>query len=50
MRENSTGVLSSAMAQDSSIINGVSTESLSPQFEAVCALSIGLLIGFYFCW
>lgn len=30
LRENSTGVLSSAMASDTAVINGVSSESLGP--------------------
>ena len=29
-KDNSTGVLTSAMASDTSIINGVSTEALGP--------------------
>jgi ABC-type bacteriocin/lantibiotic exporter with double-glycine peptidase domain len=38
------------MAQDTSIINGVSTESLGPQMEGLFALSVGLIIGFVSCW
>ena len=30
LRENGVGVLSSAMAQDTSLVNGVSSESLGP--------------------
>jgi ATP-binding cassette subfamily B (MDR/TAP) protein 1 len=50
MRENSVGVLSSAMAQDTSLINGVSSESLGPQVESAFAMLVGVVIGFYFCW
>ena len=49
-RENGTSVLTSAMAQDTSVINGVSTESLAPQLEGGCALLAGLIIGFVACW
>ena len=49
-RENSPGVLTSAMATDTSIINGVSTESLSPQLEGGLALVVGLVFGFVWCW
>lgn len=38
------------MAQDSSLINGVSTESLGPYTDAFFALFGGLAIGFYYCW
>jgi ATP-binding cassette subfamily B (MDR/TAP) protein 1 len=50
LRENSTGVLSSAMASDTAVINGVSSESLGPQVEGSCALLTGMFIGFYYCW
>lgn len=38
------------MAQESSIINGASSEALGPQVEASFALFGGLIIGFIFCW
>lgn len=38
------------MASDTSLINGVSTESLGPQAEGMCALFGGLVIGFIYCW
>ena len=38
------------MAQDTSIINGVSTESIPPQVEAGFSFLGGIIIGFYFCW
>lgn len=49
-RDNATSVLTSAMAQDTSVINGVSTESLAPQLEGMCAILAGVAIGFYACW
>jgi len=50
LRENGISILTSAMAQDTSIINGVSTESLGPQVEGASAAIIGIVIGFYYCW
>ena len=49
-RENSPSVLSAIMAKDTSIINGVSTESVSPSLEGGLAFLIGCIIGFYFSW
>ena len=49
-RDNGPSVLTSSMAKDTSLVNGVSTESVGPIAEATCALSAGLIIGFYFCW
>lgn len=49
-RENASGVLTNTMAQDTSIINGVSSESLGPICEASFALLVGIIIAFYFCW
>ena len=49
-RDNASGVLTNTMAQDTSIINGVSSESLGPIFEAVFALLGGVIIAFMFCW
>jgi ABC-type multidrug transport system fused ATPase/permease subunit len=49
-RENAPSVLSATMAKDTSIVNGVSTESVSPTLEGMLALVFGLIIGFYLCW
>jgi len=49
-RENNASVLTSSMAQDSALINGVSTESLGPYTDAFFALFGGLVVGFYWCW
>ena len=49
-RDNASGVLTNTMAQDTSIINGVSSESLGPIFEAAFALLGGVIIAFIFCW
>lgn len=49
-RENGSSVLTSSMAQDSSIVNGVSTESIGPMVDGMSALIVGLAIGFFFSW
>ena len=49
-KENQSSALTSAMAEDSSIINGVSTESIAPQVDGMFALLIGLGIGFWQNW
>jgi ABC-type multidrug transport system fused ATPase/permease subunit len=38
------------MAKDTAIINGASTESVSPSLEGTLAFLIGLIIGFYLSW
>lgn len=50
MKEHSSSVLSSAMAQDSSVINGVSTESVATILESIVAMLGGICIGYYYCW
>ena len=49
-RDNATSVLTSAMAEDTSVLNGVSTESLGPMVDACCAVLGGIAIGFVFTW
>jgi len=49
-RDNSPGILTSAMAQDTSIINGVSTESLASLADSLVALFGGMAIAFFYCW
>jgi ATP-binding cassette subfamily B (MDR/TAP) protein 1 len=49
-QENQSSVLTSAMASESALINGVASESLAPNVEALFALVGGLIIGFIFCW
>jgi ABC-type multidrug transport system fused ATPase/permease subunit len=49
-RDNGPSVITSAMAKDTSLVNGVSTESVGPIAEAFCAVAAGLAFGFYFCW
>jgi len=49
-QENQSSVLTSAMAQDTALINGAASESLGPYIESLFALGGGLGIGFYFCW
>lgn len=47
LRENNASVLTSAMAEDTGIINGASTESLSPYSDAAFAILAGISIGLY---
>jgi len=49
-RDNSPSVISATLAKDTSIVNGVSTESISPSLEGGMAFVIGLCIGFYYSW
>ena len=49
-RENNASVLTSAMAQDTSVINGASSESLGPYTEALFALLAGIIFGFVYSW
>lgn len=50
MRENNSSILTSCMAQDTSLINGASAESLGPYSDGFFALLGGLILGFYYCW
>ena len=50
LRENGASVLTSAMASDTSLINGVSTESLSPILDASFSVIVAMIIGFIYCW
>lgn len=49
-RDNAPGVLTNTMAQDTSIINGVSSEGLGPICEASFAMLGGVIIAFIYCW
>jgi len=48
--ENGTSVLTSVMASDTHLVNGVGSESLQPQIEAAMNMFGGIAIGFFFCW
>lgn len=49
-RDHSTGVLVSSMAEDSTIINGSSANSLAPQFEATFSILTGVTVALVYCW
>ena len=49
-RENSSGVITSTMASDSSTICGASSESLGPQMEGMFTMLGGLVIALIYCW
>jgi ATP-binding cassette subfamily B (MDR/TAP) protein 1 len=48
--ENSTFVLSGVMQNDTTIINGVATDSIPPLVEAATLLSLAFIVSFYICW
>lgn len=49
-REHSSGVLTSAIAKDTSILNGISVETLGPVMEGGMAVGGGIIIALIFCW
>jgi len=49
-KEHGTSIITSAMASDTAIVNGVSTESIAPQVEGNFALIVGIGIGMWACW
>lgn len=49
-RENAPGILTSALANDTSVLNGVSTEGIAVIMEAGFAILVGIIIGFSFNW
>lgn len=48
--ENSTFVLSGIMQSDTTIINGVATDSIPPQVEAGVLITLAFVYSFYLCW
>lgn len=49
-RDNAPGILTSALANDASTLNGASTEGLAVIMEAAFALLVGMAIGFSYDW
>lgn len=49
-RNNGPSVLTSVIAADTALINGISAESLAPAAEGICSLVAGICFGFYYCW
>jgi hypothetical protein len=49
-RDNGPSVLTSTIASDTALINGISTESLGPMVEAFFSLFGGIIIGLFYCW
>lgn len=49
-RDNAPGILTSALANDTSILNGASTEGIAVIFEATFAILVGIIIGFSYNW
>lgn len=48
--EHSPAVLTSVMAEETSQINGVASDSLATFIESTFAILIGVGIGFVYCW
>jgi len=49
-RDNSPGALSTTLASDAQLINGVSTEGVGSIMEALCAVATGITIAFIYSW
>lgn len=49
-KENAPGVLTATMAEDTAILNGVSSDSVSVMVEGLFSVGCGVTIGFWFCW
>jgi ABC-type multidrug transport system fused ATPase/permease subunit len=49
-KENSPGVISTTMASDAQVINGVSAEGLATSLEAGFAVLGGVICGFIYSW
>lgn len=48
--ENSPSLLTTILETDTTLINGVNTQSLAQQIEAIFSLAIGVGISIYFSW
>ena len=49
-KDNASGILTAAMAEDTYLINGVGADSISPQMEANFSILCGVVFGFVYCW
>ena len=49
-KENSVGELSNRLSTDGRVMTKATGQTVTQQFQAACCLSIGLLIGFIYCW
>ena len=49
-KDNAPGVLSTILASDAQVINGVSTEGLAIILQAGFSVVTGIVIGFIYCW
>ena len=50
LRENSPGVLTSALASEAQQLNGASTEGLALILESLFSVCCGIVLGFIFNW
>jgi hypothetical protein len=49
-KENTPGILSTSLASDAQVINGVSAEGLASIIVAGFSVLTGIAIGFIYCW
>ena len=49
-KDNSPGVISATMANDTNTLNGAASEGLATQLNACFALLVGIFLGFFFSW
>lgn len=49
-KDHSTGILTTALAEDASIINGAGAGSLPAEVEAALSMLTGLTLAFVYCW
>ncbi len=49
-KDKAPGVLSNVLSQDITLLNGLSTESISIILESVFTVTIGIVLSFYFSW
>ena len=47
---NAPSILTSTLSSDAQLINGMSTEGLGSILESICAIMVGIILGFVFSW
>ena len=50
LRENSTGIITSTLASDVQLLNGVASDGLQVQVESMSAVLCAIITGFIFSW
>jgi ATP-binding cassette subfamily B (MDR/TAP) protein 1 len=49
-KDKATGVLSNVLSEDITLLNGLSTESISIILESLFTIAIGIALSLYFSW